>query len=162
MSGSIDTHLAPPRPALYRMIYCSVSTAVIDDATAQGIQHKAQQHNSAVGITGLLLADERLFVQLLEGPRAQVRALFKRIQDDKRHQCVVELMREDDVAERLYPQWSMGFGRASRKELLGVVHEAKRRVDEGLPTPWGAAVGVLTILLDSEMGPAYAQALAVA
>jgi hypothetical protein len=153
------TSAAPASPLLYRMIYCSVSHSPIDDALCQNILQLARPHNMQRGITGLLLASDTLFVQFLEGPREAVRALFKRIQRDPRHKCVVELMREADVTDRLYADWSMGYGKASRTELMNIVHEAKRRIDMGTPTPWAAAVGMLTVLLDDEVAPHYAQAI---
>jgi Sensors of blue-light using FAD len=163
MSSSISSAFPqPPEEGLFRLIYCSVSAKPIDDALANAILDQARRNNARHNITGLLLADEKLFVQYLEGEAQDVKAIFKKISQDPRHRCVVELLRQSAVGERLYPDWSMAWGRASRDEIRAIVHDAKNRLEQGAFTPWAPAVGLFTLLIDSEFGQEYSQVVASA
>jgi hypothetical protein len=66
----------------------------------------AHRHNPAHGVTGLLLAHERAFVQVLEGPRAGVRTTWRRIERDQRHLSPAVRSMET-IAERGFPEWSL-------------------------------------------------------
>jgi Sensors of blue-light using FAD len=144
-----DTHSSSEADMrLERLIYGSISTTLIDDVLVDALLFQAVPSNRARQITGYLMADARLFVQVFEGPRAHVRALWRSIANDSRHRCVVKLLHEE-VGERMYADWSMGFGRASRAELLQVIDEANARQSAGHPSPWGSAIGMLCQLLRS-------------
>jgi hypothetical protein len=161
MRSSISSSMPqPPEEGLFRLIYCSVSATPIDETLANAILDQARRNNARHNITGLLLADDKLFVQYLEGEAQDVKFIFKKISQDPRHRCVVELLRQPDAGERLYPDWSMAWGRASRDEIRAIVHDAKNRLEQGEFTPWAPAVGLFTLLIDSEFGQDYGQAVA--
>ena len=48
-----------------------------------------------------------IFLQVLEGGRSQVSALYNRISADPRHRDVV-LLSYDEIGERSFAGWSMG------------------------------------------------------
>ncbi len=48
------------------------------------------------------------FIQTLEGPAAAVDATYAAIERDRRHRNLIVALRED-VDERVFPDWSMGF-----------------------------------------------------
>jgi hypothetical protein len=54
----------------------------------------------------------------------------------------------------------MAWGRASRQEIRNIVEDAKISLQTGEFTPWAPAVGLLSVLLDSEFGQEYGQVLA--
>jgi Sensors of blue-light using FAD len=159
MSDFISIFPEPEEEGLFRLVYCSVSVEPITEALAQSILEQARRYNDQHEITGLLMADHKLFVQLLEGPVKEVKALFAKIAQDPRHRCVVELLRQPNVLERQYPNWSMAWGRASRDEIRAVVEDAKSDLQSGKFTPWAPAVSLLSVLLDSGFGQEYSQAL---
>jgi hypothetical protein len=68
----------------------------------------SRRNNRATGITGLLLAGGRRFLQALEGPDAAVLAAFERIKSDPRHLGIVALSIAP-VDRRAFGDWAMGF-----------------------------------------------------
>ncbi len=161
MSGSVYSPIASAEEeGLFRLIYCSVSVEPITEALAQSILEQARSNNERLSITGMLLADELLFVQFLEGKASDVRTVFKKIAADPRHRCVVELLRQPNAGLRQYPDWSMAWGRATRDEIREIIHEAKAQLETGEFTPWAPAVGLLSVLLDSGFGEEYSQVIA--
>ncbi len=66
----------------------------------------ARSQNKQREVTGALLLSEDLFVQVLEGEEATVRALFARIECDPRHDSVA-LLDAGPVHERVFARWSM-------------------------------------------------------
>ena len=67
----------------------------------------AKHHNPRFGITGLLVYGSGIFFQWLEGPKDNVTSLLKIISADPRHSNVVVLTQEDEIRERLFPNWDM-------------------------------------------------------
>ncbi len=141
---------------LYQLAYCSVLKKPLTAQEAQGLVAHAQQHNAAQRITGMMMMDHGLVVQWLEGEYDTVRALWKRIQQDPRHHCIVELLHRNYQEQRLFPDWSMRY--ASRSEMLAIVHNARELAHkpDGLPSPWAGAMSALCILIDPEYASAYA------
>lgn len=62
--------------------------------------------NARDNITGALICRPDVFLQLLEGPRAQVETTFGRICEDDRHLDVKKLV-DGPVEDRLFPDWAM-------------------------------------------------------
>lgn len=48
-----------------------------------------------------------LFIQMIEGPKAEILRLYRNIEQDNRHYRVV-LLKEGPVHHRRFPDWSMG------------------------------------------------------
>ncbi len=147
-------------PALSCILYCSVAAQQIDEELASDLLATARRNNIRLGITGHLMADDGLFVQYLEGPTAAVSAVFAKISDDRRHRCVTLLHAQDRLAQRVYPEWTMGFGRVSRESLLGVVDAATQAAPRD--SHWAQALPVLTRLLGDDLAGAGQRALAAA
>jgi hypothetical protein len=79
---------------------------------------ESRVRNEARGITGLLMVHRRECLQLLEGERDAVEALFETICRDRRHQQVYALW-EGPVAERSFDRWAMGFVSPDEAALRG-------------------------------------------
>jgi hypothetical protein len=93
---------------LVRLLYAS---RAVDDVSQEGLMtilSQSKAHNPASGITGVLCSSGRLFLQLLEGGRMQVNALYNQIAADPRHRDVVILSYEE-ISERRFANWSMGL-----------------------------------------------------
>lgn len=91
---------------LSRMLYISTAVGPITTAVTGTILRTAQAHNAANGITGVLCQGQGVYLQVLEGERSQVEALYARIVQDKRHQHVV-LRQQEDIKARRYGKWAM-------------------------------------------------------
>jgi len=68
----------------------------------------ARAFNLKNGVTGILLYDNQQFGQIIEGERANVMKVWKRIQDDKRHHRV-KLLEIREISERSFPDWLLRF-----------------------------------------------------
>lgn len=64
------------------------------------------QNNRMADITGFLLAQDGMFLQLLEGPVSAVRTAFSRISADTRH-AGVGIISDAPAPARLFKQWNM-------------------------------------------------------
>jgi len=72
---------------------------------------QARGFNARHGIGGMLLLQDGLFMQLLEGPAADVDALYARIAADPRH-CEVRLLVRAERSAPLLPGWRMAWAEA--------------------------------------------------
>ncbi|WP_341890156.1 BLUF domain-containing protein [Variovorax sp. YR752] len=92
---------------LVRLMYASRATDSVDQEALLGILRQSKAGNSQLGITGVLCFSQGIFLQVLEGGRMQVNALYNRIAADKRHHDVV-LLSYEEIGERRFAGWSMG------------------------------------------------------
>lgn len=146
-------------PGYYQMAYCSIFKQAMTAPEIAALIAQAQTANACNNITGLLMIDDRLVVQWIEGRRDAVRNLWDKILKDPRHYCIVELLHRDFQEKRTYPSWSMQP--TTRKDMLAIVHSAREAAQSpigGPPNPWADAISTLCILLDPEYSQAYAQA----
>ena len=91
---------------MIRMLYVSTAAGPVTTAVTGTILRSAQAHNAANGITGVLCQGQGLYLQVLEGERPAVQALYARIQLDNRH-TKVEQRHVEDISRRRYGKWSM-------------------------------------------------------
>ena len=92
---------------LVRLMYASRAAEPVKPETLNAILKKSTSHNPSVGVTGVLCFSGDIFLQVLEGGRSQVSALYNRIAQDPRHHDVV-LVNYDEIAERSFAGWAMG------------------------------------------------------
>lgn len=84
--------------------------------TLADIQTKSVARNSALDITGWLIATPTHFAQLFEGPADAIDSVMDKIANDKRHRDVRVLAR-NGIRTRSCPTWrSTGFPRGSFEE----------------------------------------------
>ena len=94
---------------LVRLMYASRAVPAVDQEELLAILKKSKANNAKNGITGALClcTQERVFVQVLEGSRAAVNAMYQRIVGDVRHADVM-LLQYEEIEERRFPGWAMG------------------------------------------------------
>jgi hypothetical protein len=105
---------------LVRLLYASRAVPGIDQDELGAILRRSKGHNPTVGVTGVLCFSGGIFLQVLEGGRAQVNRLYNRIAADPRH-TDVELLLYEEIGERRFAGWSMGqvnLGRMNPSLLL--------------------------------------------
>lgn len=91
---------------MHRIIYRSTSTQPIDWALIHEILEASERNNTEAGLSGILLATDREFLQVLEGETPAVASTFQRISEDERH-TAVEVIVDRVVPDRLFGQWAM-------------------------------------------------------
>lgn len=108
----------------YQIVYYSKATKVFTEEELTDLLIKANNYNTANGITGCLIYANDNFVQLLEGERSIVLALFHKIKQDPRHTNVIVTV-EMSVNSKLFPDWGMAFKFSENTKIPGVKDAAK-------------------------------------
>lgn len=112
---------------MFHLVYASTATRPFTDDDAAQVLGDAQAFNAAHGVSGLLVhcrdrlgAGPGLFLQVLEGEREAVEAVYAKVASSGRH---TDLRRTPafEVAARVFPQWAMGFERALPGQLVDQV-----------------------------------------
>ncbi len=91
---------------LKRITYVSRFAQPLTAADIDQLGAVAAAKNRRLGVTGVLMASGGLFYQIIEGEPARVESLYRTILEDDRHSDVL-LLRSEEVADRLFPNWSM-------------------------------------------------------
>lgn len=106
--------------SLIRLVYASESRLVDANRSAEldSILASARRFNELNGITGFLLATDKAFAQVLEGPPGNVAETYGRIAMDPRH-AELRLLSEEPIAARSFPGWTMGI--AERDETTSFI-----------------------------------------
>ena len=69
---------------------------------------QSQQHNRALNITGILLYFNGCIIQVLEGEKEHVEALYTTISRDARHTQVTPVYGRQ-IEKRTFSDWSIGY-----------------------------------------------------
>ena len=104
---------------LYHIIYHSIASGGgLSPEALASLLRQARAYNHAHRLTGLLLyaADTREFVQVLEGPQAEVQQLYAKIAHDARHKHSF-VLHEGREEARMFPDWRMGFALAAAQDV---------------------------------------------
>jgi hypothetical protein len=91
---------------LVRCLYASRAVGS-GEALLGGILEQSRRNNARHGITGLLVHADGIFVQALDGGRAEVSRLLGRLMRDERHSQIT-LLSFAEINERAYAGWTMG------------------------------------------------------
>lgn len=133
---------------LVRCLYASRSTGAITDETVHAIIDKSRRNNPVTGITGLLCADDQNYVQVLEGGREQVSALFKRIMSDNRHSDVT-LLSFEEIDTRHYGSWTMARLDVSTTNPAMVLKYSESDRFDPFTSPASSTMRLLADMVDS-------------
>jgi hypothetical protein len=98
-----------PKPKdLVELTYLSEAVSDMSFLGLMRLLESARAFNQEHGITGILFYDNQQFGQIIEGERANIMRVWKRIQEDKRHHRI-ELLEIREITERTYPEWLLRF-----------------------------------------------------
>ena len=98
----------PSHSILVRLLYVSRAVGPQTTTVTTSILAQAHAHNPPQAITGVLCQGQGFFIQLIEGERSRVNALYRRIVADNRHKDV-ELLLCEEIQARRFGQWSMAL-----------------------------------------------------
>jgi len=93
---------------MFFLVYVSSAIRPLPQSELVAILAKSHENNTALGVTGILLYKDGNFMQVLEGEEETVRALYAKIDCDPRHRGLLTIL-QGPLAERQFPDWSMGF-----------------------------------------------------
>ena len=93
---------------LVRLMYASRAAESVNHDELVAILKQSKAYNPAAGVTGVLCFSGGIFLQVLEGGRAPLNALYNRIVQDARHREVT-LLSYEEIGERCFAGWAMGL-----------------------------------------------------
>jgi len=115
-----------------RITYVSRFAQPLTAADIEELGTAAGEKNRRLGVTGVLMASGGLFYQIIEGEPDAVESLYRTIVEDDRHSDVL-LLRSEEVADRMFPNWSMhavNLDAESHVRLLPLKALMKATVDQ--------------------------------
>ena len=92
---------------MIRLLYASHAAQPLTPALMEGILISSRKNNIERGITGILCHSGDYFLQVLEGGRGPVNALYNTIAQDSRHDQVT-ILHYEEVTELRFAGWTMG------------------------------------------------------
>ncbi len=131
---------------LNRLVY--FSERVCAERDIPDLVARSAARNKASNVTGMLLADDSCFIQILEGPRGAVSQLFMEIGRDPRHKAI-NLVEMTEIAAKSYPSWGMAY-LSDPQKVDAVWHRVMRK----RVSPWPLNAFQLRGLLKIALGDA--------
>ena len=116
--------------SLKLLVYRSRSTDKLIKASVVAMSKRFAVRNRHQAITGMLVFDGEFFMQVLEGPKQKVSALYELIQSDPRHQDVVTVLSEP-IHRRTFDDWGLGFviiNDQGGKEIISSDHKFENQI----------------------------------
>jgi hypothetical protein len=104
---------------LYHLIYVSKESFKFSQEDITDLLAIVREKNKALNVTGMLLYDEGVFFQLLEGDKEIIEKLEDTISKDERHKGFVKIIFEG-IPQRSFADWSMGYSPISRTEIATI------------------------------------------
>ncbi|MCP4911762.1 MAG: BLUF domain-containing protein [Oligoflexia bacterium] len=107
---------------MYQLVYLSfASKSFLADDPESGVDsilQVARVKNKDLGITGMLLFNGVVFIQMLEGDKEEVEKLYAKIEEDPRHSKAKVLIRQNSkFGERYFEDWTMGYRKVEKKDI---------------------------------------------
>ena len=115
---------------IYTLVYISFASGGLEEKELSEILELSRRNNQQLDITGLLLYAEGNIIQILEGDKDEVEALYKKIGQDERHERITRLFAGYSDS-RIFTEWSMAYQRMT----LSTIKELLPRIDELLTGP---------------------------
>lgn len=98
------------------IVYFSKAEGLLEQGDLSTILQQSRRNNARTGVTGVLLYVRGSIIQVLEGEKEAVEALYRRIEQDPRHTQVSRALNRP-IQERLFPNWSMGYETLTDQQL---------------------------------------------
>ena len=126
------------------LLYASRSRQKIDENLLKSIFDQSESRNLEHGITGILCTypDGDIFVQVLEGAREEVNALFGNIVRDSRHHEVT-LLHYAEIEQRRFGSWRMGGVDLKKVNLSTILRYSERRALDPFSMTGSGAMALL-------------------
>ena len=119
---------------MLQIVYISSARGDVSPEGLTDILAASRRNNAEAGVTGLLVAGGRRFLQALEGPPDAVLATFERIRRDERHFAVVDLANRI-VKARAFGDWAMAFEDMGDTGAANDLRDAVERLTADLADP---------------------------
>ncbi len=101
------------------IVYLSSSVGLLQEKDLLAILQQSRKYNSEHGISGVLLYVNGSIIQVLEGKKEIVEALYQRIEEDKRHTGVTKIVNLP-ITKRIFAKWVMGYQTLTARQLENI------------------------------------------
>lgn len=101
------------------IVYFSSAVEPFDENLLLTILQQSRHNNVQLGITGVILYVRGNIIQILEGKKEAVEALYQRIKQDHRHTNVSQVLNRP-IHTRLFKEWSMGYETITTRQLAEI------------------------------------------
>lgn len=91
---------------IFQILYISLASVPVTPLLIKSIKRKASVNNPRDGLTGILLSNSNMFMQLIEGEEEKVKKKYERIKKDERHKEIT-LIYEGERDVRFFENWSL-------------------------------------------------------
>ncbi len=135
---------------LVRLLYASRAAESIGADLIEEILVQSRAGNPEHGITGVLCVCQSgdVFMQVIEGGRAEVNRLYGNLLRDGRHRDVV-LLDYEEILERRFAGWRMGCVDLAKVNVSTVLKYSERAQLDPFSTPGKVALALLEELIDT-------------
>lgn len=103
------------------VVYTSQATDKVTDEFLEALHLNCIKSNVLADVTGVLMYNDGMFFQYIEGKEETITKLLAKIRSDPRHNDF-NLLLETKVAEREFPNWGMALFKPRRSELLNLIN----------------------------------------
>lgn len=93
---------------IFQLSYMSQSREPFSQEQLDEMLVKARENNDRLGVTGVLIYNKGVFLQLLEGSEEAVQEIFQKICLDPRHHHIQNFF-ENYTKQRMFENWSMAY-----------------------------------------------------
>jgi hypothetical protein len=90
------------------LAYISRACRALDAHELGDLLDDARRFNTDSALTGVLLHDHGMFLQLLEGDAPAIDEAMRRIRRSKKHEDLIVVF-DEPITSRLFPAWAMGW-----------------------------------------------------
>ena len=94
---------------MHQIVYTSTASEDFSTTDLKKLLVGARTRNKALGVSGMLVFHDGIFLQALEGEQRAVNEIFASIRSDRRHRDIDVLHRGPGFDQRVFGDWSMGF-----------------------------------------------------
>lgn len=110
--------------SIKQVVYMSKASEFVNHAEIAKLLLTSRLNNKIYDITGVLIYYNDHFLQVIEGPSAEISKLFSNIIIDPRNYDV-EVLQERTISERDFINWSMAFVDIGELENVDVIEVAQ-------------------------------------
>ncbi len=101
------------------IVYFSSSVGAFEEKDLTSISQQSRNYNPPLGITGVMLYVRGSIIQVLEGDRDALEALYSKIERDTRHTNISKVFSRP-ITKRLFAEWNMGYKTITEQQLESI------------------------------------------
>ncbi len=117
---------------IHTICYVSSASRELKENELEKLFYNTQTNNSNANITGALLYYYGNFLQVLEGEKDTLLALFEKIKKDKRHKNIITIFNKQNE-HRIFEAYKSGFSIIKTKSDLKNLNEYLNKTKDTTP-----------------------------